>query len=55
MNKDRLEQLWENALEYLVELKDHDSIEDKKIFLEDILGMTEEEIKYFGLDIDFLR
>ena len=50
-----LEEFLNNALEYLVELKDHDDIEDKKEFLEDILGMTEEEIKYFGLDIDFLR
>ena len=50
MNKDRLEQLWENALEYLVELKDHDSIEDWNIFWQDIIGMTEEEMaKYYLL------
>ena len=55
MDKDRLEQILNNALEYLVELKDNDSQEDKEIFVKDILGLSEEEVKYFGLDIDFLR
>ena len=55
MEKDRLAELLNNFIEYTVELKGNEPIEDKEIFIKDIIGFTDEEVKYFGLDIDFLE
>ena len=55
IKQERLMELFNNSLEYLVELKKRESIEDKEIFVKDILGMSESEIAFFGLDIDFLN
>ena len=55
ITNERKEEILNECLSYLVELKDNDTFEDKEIFAKDILGLSNDEIKYFGLDIDFLK
>ena len=55
MTEDRLKEILNECFSYLVELKSTDSYEDKEIFVKNILGLNDSEIKLFGLDIDFLK
>ena len=55
MTEQRLTEILNECLNYLVELKSTDSYEDKEIFVKSILGLNDSEIKLFGLDIDFLK
>lgn len=50
ITKERTEKLFEECLTYLVELKDHDSKEDWDLFWKNIIGMTDEEMKYYSLE-----
>ena len=49
MNKKRLEQLLNECIGYLFELKERDSKEEKEYFWKEVIGMTESELEYFGL------
>jgi len=49
MNKERLEQLLNECVGYLYELKERDSKEEKLYFWKEVIGMNDEEIKYFGV------
>ena len=49
MDKERLEQLLNECVGYLAELKERESKEELKNFWKNIIGMTDEEIKYFGV------
>ena len=49
MNKKRIEQLLNECVDYLVELKEREDKEELLYFWKNIIGMTDEEIKYFGV------
>lgn len=49
MTKERLEELLNECVGYLYELKERDSVEEKEYFWKEFIGMTDEEIKYFGV------
>ena len=49
MNKERLEQLLNECVGYLAELKERDDKEELEYFWKNIIGMTDDEIKHFGV------
>lgn len=49
MSKERLEQLLNECVGYLVELKERESKEEVRNFWKNIIGMTDDELEYFGL------
>ena len=46
----RLEQLLSNCFDYLCELKDHEGKEEMEYFWKEVIGLNDEEIKYWCLD-----
>lgn len=46
----RLENLLCNALEYILELKERESAEERVDFCKDVIGLNDAEIKYYGVD-----
>ena len=51
MDKKRLIELLNNYIEYCYNLKNKDSKEDKEIFYKNIIGFTDNELKYFDIEI----
>lgn len=49
MNKARLEEVLNNCIGYLVELKKHESTEEQNMFWKNIIGLTNEEMKELDL------
>jgi len=49
MDKERLEQLLNSCVGYLAELKERDSTEEFRNFWKNVIGMSDDEIEYFGL------
>lgn len=49
MNKERLEQLLNECIGYLYELKERESKEEVRNFWKSIIGMTDDELEHFGL------
>lgn len=52
MDQARILELLNNFVEYCEELKERETIEDKKIFYFDIIGMNEEELNFFDIKIE---
>lgn len=46
---DRLQFLLKNAINYIAELKEDESEEDRQEFFADVIGLDEEELKYYGI------
>lgn len=51
MTNDRLLELLNNYIEYCAELKERESAKEKEYFYKNIIGMTAEELKYFGIEL----
>jgi len=49
MTKKRLQELLDGCIGYLFELKDNESKEEREYFWKNVIGMTDEEIKRFGV------
>lgn len=49
MNKARLEEVLNNCIGYLAELKKHESTEEQKMFFKNVIGLTDEEMKELDL------
>lgn len=52
MEKSRILEILLNYVDYCEELKKRDSAEDKKIFYFDVIGLDEEELKFFDIEIE---
>ena len=50
MDKDRLEQIVNECIGYIYELKDHLNPNENREFWQHVIGLTDDEIKYFSLD-----
>lgn len=50
INNERTEQLLNECIDYLTELKDNDCKEDWDLFWKNIIGMTDEEMQYYSLE-----
>lgn len=48
----RLEELLCNCIDYILELKERESLEEKIDFFKNIIGMTDNEIRAFSLDYE---
>jgi hypothetical protein len=46
----KVENLFCNALEYILELKERESSEERIDFCKNIIGLNDDEIKYYGVD-----
>lgn len=51
MTKERLEEILDECIGYLAELKERESKEELRNFWKNIIGMTDEEIKHFGIEM----
>lgn len=51
MDKERALELLDKFVAYCDELKERESDEDRKLFFCDNIGMTEEELDYFGIEL----
>lgn len=51
MNNDRLLELLNNYIEYCEELKERESSKEKEYFYKHIIGMSNKELKYFGIEL----
>ena len=47
--KERLEALLNECIGYIDELKERDDEDEKDYFWTEVIGMTENEMKYFGV------
>ena len=50
MDKDRLEQIVNECIGYIYELKDRLNTDENREFWQRVIGLTDDEIKYFSLD-----
>lgn len=46
------EVLFSRALDYLDELKERETAEDREIFFKDILGMSDEDLEKYGITLE---
>lgn len=51
MDNKRLLELLNNYIEYCEQLKGHESTEEKENFYKNIIGMTDEELEYFWIEL----
>lgn len=51
MTKERLEEILNECIGYLAELKERESKEELEYFWKEIIGLTDEEIKHFGIEM----
>lgn len=51
MEKERVLELLNNFVAYCDELKERESAEDRELFFCDNMGMTKEELEYFGIEL----
>ena len=49
MNKEQLQKQLDKAINYLIELKKHDSIDELQFFFEGVIGLTKEQIKEYEI------
>lgn len=52
MKKERILELLSNFIGYCDELKERESAEDRELFFCENMGMTKEELDYFGISIE---
>ena len=45
----RYEKLLSELIFYINELKKHDSDEERELFWKEVIGLTDEEMKHFGI------
>ena len=49
LTKKQIQKQLDEAISYLIELKEHESIDELKYFFEDIIGLTKEQIKDYDI------
>ena len=52
-SKERLQELLNNAIEYIAELKGNEDLEERIDFYKDVIGMNDEELEFYDLNKDW--